>query len=135
MKIALAQLNFCVGDIENNARRMMAEIACINADIIVFPELALTGYPPEDLFFRSNFNDRCEKALQEIIHVTNDKIVIVGYPNQVNTFHYNKAAVIQHQKIIANYTKQKLPNYTVFDEERYFKPGNSPCIFSLHHSR
>lgn len=131
MKIAMAQLNFCVGDIENNADRIIKITQENDADLIVFPELALTGYPPEDLLFRAECDERCERALQKIIINTSKKAIIVGYPKRIGKKIYNKAVVIQHQKIIADYAKHALPNYTVFDEKRYFTAGEKSCVFEF----
>lgn len=131
MKIALAQLNFLVGDIDGNAQHIIDTVQKTNADLIIFPELALTGYPPEDLLFRPGFYKRCERALKRIIENTQEKTIIIGYPEKQDEKIYNKAAVIHQQKIIADYTKQELPNYTVFDEKRYFTAGNTPCVFEF----
>lgn len=133
MKIVIAQLNFLVGDIYGNADRIIRETHHITekhcADLIVFPELTLSGYPPEDLLFRPGFYTRCERALSHIINHVTDTAIIIGLPQKINEKCYNKALVIQHKKIIAEYAKQELPNFTVFDEKRYFTPGNQPCVF------
>ncbi|HLB56919.1 MAG TPA: NAD+ synthase [Coxiellaceae bacterium] len=131
MKIALAQLNFLVGDIDGNADRIIQESKKISADLIVFPELALTGYPPEDLLFRPGFYKRCQRALHRIAENIGKKNIIIGYPESNHKTHYNKAALICDGKIIADYAKQELPNYTVFDEKRYFSAGDKSCVFEL----
>jgi len=135
MKIAIAQLNFLVGDIDGNAERIITEtnrIASENTlDLVVFPELALCGYPPEDLLFRPGFYKRCERALSHIAENIGKTAIIVGYPESDGGKLYNKAALIQHGKIIADYAKQELPNFTVFDEKRYFTPGVKPCVFEI----
>jgi len=132
--IALAQLNLLVGDIEGNAKKIIAYAERardeLHADVIVFPELAITGYPPEDLLFRPALYDRVHKALAFIQQVQ-DIIIIVGYPDQVDDKNYNAAAVIHNGQIIARYFKQYLPNYGVFDEVRYFTPAHEPCIIDL----
>lgn len=135
LKIAVAQLNFLVGDIYGNANRIIQETNQITkthaADLVIFPELALCGYPPEDLLFRPGFYRRCERALALIQEHIGKTGIIIGYPDCIDKKIYNKAAVIQNGKIIAQYTKQELPNYTVFDEKRYFTAGNKPCVFEL----
>ncbi|PIZ03848.1 MAG: NAD+ synthase [Gammaproteobacteria bacterium CG_4_10_14_0_8_um_filter_38_16] len=131
MKIALAQLDFLVGDIHGNAQRIIDETKKTSADLIVFPELALCGYPPEDLLFRPAFYAQCEAALKKIIDNTQHKTIIVGYPEKQGTTYYNKACVIQDGSMIADYAKQVLPNDTVFDEKRYFTAGEKPCVFTL----
>lgn len=134
MKIALAQINLHVGNIEKNVKHVVEIIRSLEdkADLIVFPELTLCGYPPEDLLLRTSFYKDCENALQQIKNISTKSAVIVGYPEKIDKKNYNAAAVIQHQKIIASYQKQKLPNYTVFDEKRYFKKGHQSCVFNLH---
>ena len=135
MKIALAQLNMHVGNIKKNTDKIIALIkktqAECSADLIVFPELALCGYPPEDLLLRPHFYLECEVALKKIQAETKEVAIIIGYPEKINNQHYNAAAVIQDQKIIAHYQKQILPNYTVFDEKRYFTEGSKPCVFEF----
>src|SRR3990167_3087269 len=135
VNIAIAQLNFLVGDIEGNAEKIIVETKNISKqasiDLIIFPELAITGYPPEDLLFRPALYERIHVVLQKIQSEIKNTTVIVGYPEKINDIIYNKAVVIQHGKIIANYDKQKLPNYMVFDEKRYFTAGNQPCVFTL----
>lgn len=135
LTIALAQLNTYVGDIPGNtqkviqyAQRAATELA---ADAIVFPELTLTGYPPEDLLLRPSLDLRIERALAEIMAANLSPAVIVGYPKRVDGALFNMAGVIQGGKLVAEYAKQWLPNYQVFDEKRYFAAGNRPCVFML----
>ena len=132
LTIALAQCNFLVGDIDGNADRIIAITTKYseekNIDLIVFPELALSGYPPEDLLFRPGFYKRCERAMSHIIKSTKDTAIIIGYPARDSNLLFNKAAFIYQGKIIADYAKQELPNYTVFDEKRYFTPGEKSCV-------
>ena len=136
MKIAVAQLNFLVGDIDENAERIIQETKKIatdfQADLVVFPELALTGYPPEDLLFRPGFYKRCHRAMEYIKENIDQTAIIIGYPDKIDGKIYNKAAAIHQHKIIADYAKQELPNYTVFDEKRYFAAGNQACVFEFH---
>lgn len=133
--IVVAQINLLVGDIKGNAERIIVETQKAKkkwkADIVVFPELALSSYPPEDLLLRPGFYTRCEKALEEIEKSSDETIIVLGYPNKVGMKYFNMAAVIQNGHKIATYAKQDLPNYTVFDEMRYFSPGNSPCVFNV----
>ena len=130
-----AQINPLVGDINGNAERIIDVTRQAyeehKADVVLFPELTLSGYPPEDLLLRSGFYTRCNEAMEKIVRATKDTTIIVGYPDKEGEFCYNKAAVIQDGKIIATYAKHLLPNYTVFDEKRYFEPGTIPCVFNL----
>ncbi len=134
MKIALAQINCIVGDIQGNANKILdyADRASQNgASLIITPELALSGYPPEDLLFRDDFNHACEQALVVLAGQLSAGItLLIGHPHSKNSKLYNAASVIEHGKIIATYHKQILPNYSVFDEERYFKAGDASLVFS-----
>ena len=133
--VALAQLDFVVGDVIGNARRIVesAEHARddLGADLIVFPELALSGYPPEDLLFHSGFKNRIANALADIREASQGIAVLIGFPDYSEDGIYNAAAVWQDGKELARYHKQLLPNYSVFDEERYFESGKHPAVFSL----
>lgn len=137
LTIVGAQINFLVGDINGNAKKIIAESKRAaeknNADIIVFPELALSGYPPEDLLFRPGFYTRCHKALQQICEATKTlkTLLIVGHPEKSDDKNYNMASVIHKGKIQHQYAKQDLPNYEVFDEKRYFSAKHSPCVFDV----
>ncbi|MGD9391230.1 MAG: NAD+ synthase, partial [Thioalkalispiraceae bacterium] len=101
------------------------------ADAVVFPELALTGYPPEDLLLREGMYERLERAMHRLVRSINDITVIVGYPERAGEGVYNAAAVIRDKKIRAVAHKQNLPNYSVFDEKRYFIPGQAPCVVEI----
>src|SRR3989344_8550984 len=133
--IVSAQINLLVGDIEKNTDRVIAEAHHARkkskADLIIFPELTLTGYPPEDLLFRGELYERIERALNKIKEEVKDIAVIVGYSQKQGEFYYNKAALIHNQKLITSYAKQKLPNYNVFDEKRYFTKGSGSCIITI----
>lgn len=137
MKLALAQINLRVGNTAANVERLIAEIKKIeseqSAELLLFPELSICGYPPEDLLLRRDFYSQCQAGLAKIQEATETITVIVGYPENINGKHYNAAAVIQKGNIIAHYRKQKLPNYHVFDEKRYFESGTDACIFILNH--
>ncbi len=133
LSVQIAQLNFLVGDIEGNAQRVieLAQAAQPDVQAIVFPELALTGYPPEDLLLRDDFIQRVELALQKVQAAAGETCLILGYPRRVNGLLYNMAGVFQKGEIIVEYQKQLLPNYSVFDEKRYFTPGNRAATFEL----
>ncbi len=132
MKIAIAQMNATVGDLSGNVARI-AEFASrahrSGADLLVTPELALCGYPPEDLLLRDDFLEACEEALRDLAARVRDITLVVGHPRAEEGKRYNSASVMQGGKIHAVYDKYRLPNYTVFDEERYFEPGTKPCVF------
>ncbi len=135
LRIVMAQQDFLVGAIDANAERILA--ACgqarneMAADVIVFPELALTGYPPEDLLFRAHFIDQVEHAMQRLCEGISGITAIVGYPLRQADGLYNAAAVIRDGGVAAVYRKQHLPNYGVFDEKRYFRPGAASCIVDI----
>jgi NAD+ synthase (glutamine-hydrolysing) len=150
LRVGLAQLNTVVGDIDGNASRIIELIAQASAsgcDVVAFPELAITGYPPEDLLLRSGFVADVGRALERIVASTGTCTAIVGYVEQGsetrsgNDAHdgettgartasrsalYNAAAVCRDGSLISNYRKRELPNYSVFDEARYFVPGEGP---------
>ena len=133
LSIQIAQLNFLVGDIEGNAQRVIDAAHAVDSDIraIVFPELALTGYPPEDLLLRDDFILRVESALEVIKAAAGETYLILGYPRRLQGHLYNMAGVFHKGEIIVEYQKQLLPNYSVFDEKRYFSPGNQAATFEL----
>ncbi|WP_347989994.1 NAD+ synthase [Methylomonas sp. AM2-LC] len=134
LKIALAQLNFTVADIKLNTAKIIAavnEAKSQQADIIVFSELCVTGYPPEDLLFRTDFIRQAAEAVQEIIAQVQGIDVVLGYPKQQNQCLYNVAIVCRNGDVIAEYSKNALPNYGVFDEQRYFTAGDETVLFYL----
>jgi NAD+ synthase (glutamine-hydrolysing) len=134
VKIAIAQINCTVGDLAGNVARIVEfanRARAQSADLLVTPELALCGYPPEDLLLRDDFYRNCDAALQRLAAQVNGIVVVVGYPRQIGRKRYNAASVIQNGRIIATYHKHTLPNYTVFDEERYFDSDDAPCVFQL----
>lgn len=135
VRIVLAQLNLRVGDIRGNLQRLVdAAIHArdeLRADAIIFPELALSGYPPEDLLLRSGMQQRIAGALEELAARVPDIHMLVGYPWQADGQCFNRAAVLAGGEILATYDKQKLPNYKVFDEKRYFADGSSPCVVDI----
>ena len=122
LRIAMAQINPVVGDIQGNMDKIKNYIKQAqehNVDVITFPELALTGYPPEDLLFKRHFIDDIKKHLQEITQFTKGITAIIGLAREENGL-LNSAAVIHDRKMINYYDKKLLPNYGVFDEKRYF---------------
>lgn len=135
LKAVLAQLNFVVGDIEENTQKVIdtARLAIQQheADVVTFPELTVTGYPPEDLLLRPSLTLRVEKAIQRILDANLAIFCVVGFPEKKGLQLFNSLAVIRGGEIIAKYRKQHLPNYQVFDEHRYFDEGDSPCVINI----
>lgn len=135
LKVALAQINPIVGDIPGNARLVIETLVKardeLNADVVVFPELVLCGYPPEDLLLRSSIQIRIEKALQTVAAACEGIVAVIGYPWREGGKLYNMAGVIQNGQLIGQYAKNCLPNYQVFDEKRYFEEGDSPCVVEI----
>lgn len=136
LKIALAQINTRVGDCHANASRVieMVERARkeIDARLVVFPELTISGYPPEDLLLRNDFVDSCERELARIATQVGNVAVMIGTPGRDADGHLqNQAVVIDQGRIVARYAKRALPNYGVFDEKRYFRKGQSPLVVSI----
>ena len=135
ISVVMAQLNFLVGDIDFNSSLIIEKakeaIQENSADIIAYPELALTGYPPEDLLFRPSLSIRIEKALQRIRDENLAAYLVIGYPERVGNKLFNSLAIIRHGKQVANYRKQHLPNYQVFDEQRYFDSGTDVCLLEI----
>lgn len=134
LTLLMAQMNPTLGAINNNTAQILETINHHQEQhaIIVFPELALTGYPPEDLLFHEQFYTDCEIALQTIAASVDDCHVIIGHPSHINGKNYNSASVYYKKQRIALYHKQALPDYGVFDEKRYFTAGETnPCIFNI----
>jgi NAD+ synthase (glutamine-hydrolysing) len=160
-KVCLAQLNFVVGDVQGNARRIIQaahEAHAQGAQMVVTPELALCGYAAEDLFLRPAFLDACDDALALVCRETahlNGLTVVVGHPQRHDllsqapdgwageasggvrgrsvsvTCLHNAASVVQSGKVVHTYAKQMWPNYQVFDERRYFTPGDRTLVFDV----
>ena len=126
-RIAIAQVDLCVGDIDGNTALILEYISrardCAGADTVIFPELALTGYPPEDLLLRPHFHVQVERALQRVRRGAEGINVILGYPLEKGTNLFNSCSLIKDQEIVTTYHKRNLPNYGVFDEKRYFSKG------------
>ena len=135
LRLVLAQLDFLVGDVAGNAARMAAAAARardeLHADGIVFPELALTGYPPEDLLLRPAMDDRVRAGLAQLVAAARGIDLIVGYPRRVQDRLYNAVSLLRDGAVVATYHKQLLPNYSVFDEKRYFSAGSEPCVVPM----
>ncbi|MRR49629.1 MAG: NAD+ synthase [Rhodocyclaceae bacterium] len=133
VKVALAQINCTVGDLAGNARRILdaAERALhLGADLLLTPELAICGYPPEDLLLRPDFHRACERELAQLARRT-PLPLLVGHPLQIGDRRYNAASLLRGGAIEATYRKNRLPNSAVFDEERYFNAGEEPCVIEL----
>ena len=136
MKILLAQLNNTVGDIEGNiskACKVLDEAYDQNTDLVVFSELYLSGYPPEDLVLKKSFVQECRKGLNKLVLYSEEKKLglIVGLPIYENDNLYNAVAIVDSGKIIGFSKKVNLPNYSVFDEKRVFNSNDNPCIFDF----
>jgi NAD+ synthase (glutamine-hydrolysing) len=133
VRVALAQINPTVGDLAGNERKIGDQIARareLQADIVVFPELAVPGYPPEDLLLKPSFVAANLACLKRIAERTNGITAVVGFVDRTDDL-YNAAAVLHEGRVAAVYHKAYLPNYAVFDEERYFRAGDRPLVFSL----
>ena len=137
LRIALAQFDFPVGAVASNAARITALIAeardVHRADVVLFPELAVSGYPPEDLLIRPSFLADCDAALRAIATDVHGIVAVVGWPESAGAVVYNAASVLRDGRIEATYRKRELPNYAVFDERRYFAvdPDGAPCVFDV----
>ena len=134
VRIAMVQHNFHVGDINGNARliiELARRAAEQKADLAVFPELALVGYPPEDLLYRPGFINRVNSAVETIKRSVTGIDIVFGLPAERQGKLYNSAMWLRDGECLAEYHKQSLPNYSVFDEVRYFSPGNETCVVTL----
>jgi len=133
IKIQIAQFNPIVGDIKKNTQKMLnlvTEAADVGAHLIVFPEMSLTGYPPEDLLFRDGFMTQVEDEIDYLCDSIPSQIsVLFGAPSRNDVSLFNSAYCIQNNRISHIYHKQELPNYGVFDEKRYFSSGNQSFVF------
>src|SRR5882672_8579635 len=134
VKIAIAQINCTVGDLAGNAAKILEyceRARSAGAALMLTPELALCGYPPEDLLLRDGFYRDCGAALAGLARRVSGITLVVGHPHQSEGRRHNAASVAQDGRILGTYFKHALPNYTVFDEERYFEPGDRPCVFQV----
>ncbi len=135
VKVALAQIDLIVGDVAGNTAKIIdhAQRArdADGADIVVFPELAICGYPPEDLLFHAGLRHDVEAAVAKIRDAVFGIAILVGFPEYDGEHIYNACAVLHDGKVVARYRKHLLPNYAVFDEKRYFEPGRQAAVFRL----
>ncbi len=134
VRLALAQMNFTVGDVEGNTRRILEWLDKAReqrADLVLFPEMAISGYPAEDLLLKTDFIAANARALDRIRDASKDITLVVGLPWADDYDVYNAAAVLQDQRIVGVYRKHFLPNYGVFDEDRYFGRGNVSPVFDF----
>jgi len=135
LQIVMAQSNLLVGAIQENTNRIIAvtqdAIREHGADLVVFPELSLTSYPPEDLLLRPSIKNRIDAALDRIRQARLPTCVVVGFPDKQPEGLFNALCVIRNGETLATYHKQCLPNYQVFDERRYFEPGHKPCVIDV----
>lgn len=134
MQIALAQHDFLVGDIAGNQRKalgLIGQAKAAGADLLLFPELALAGYPPEDLLLRPGFRRAAVEAVRAVARAVSGIDVVIGHPWTENGQHYNAVSWLRDGQVIGRYFKQCLPNYGVFDERRYFTAGEQPLVIDL----
>jgi NAD+ synthetase len=133
LRIAIAQLNATVGDLAGNAARIIEfaqRAQAAGADVMLTPELALCGYPPEDLLLRPDFYRACAVELEQLARQL-PLPTVVGHPLQLGERRFNAASLLAEGQIKATYCKHRLPNYEVFDEERYFDAGSAPCVVAI----
>ena len=138
LRLALAQINSSVGDLTANARKIIEfshRAEAQGADLVIFPELAITGYPPEDLLLKSKFITDNRIALNQIKSGIKDIIAVVGFVDKKGKDIFNSAAVIYKGKVYGIYHKACLPNYGVFDEKRYFKSGEICTVYKIGNTR
>ena len=135
LRIVMAQLNMLVGDIEGNAEQVITAARRardeFQADAIVFPELTLSGYPPEDLLLRAGLHNRVLAALEQVNQEVSGIDLVLGYPHAASHGLYNAASLLRDGHTVATYHKHHLPNYSVFDEKRYFAEGREPCVVEI----
>lgn len=135
LRVVMGQFNLLVGDVPGNVEKVLAATARardeFKAQLVVFPELTLTGYPPEDLLFHSALRHEVEAGVARVRDAARGIHVLIGYPLYENGHIYNVSGVFGDGKLKAQYRKQELPNYSVFDEKRYFTPGDAACLFEI----
>lgn len=134
MRIAIAQNNYTVGDIRHNLeliKSSLKQAESDNADIIVFSELSLCGYPPEDLLLRPDLYTIIDGAIEELLSLNSSVAMVIGHPIKEPEGLFNVATVIHQKNVLVQYRKQLLPNYSVFDEKRYFESGSEDCVFDF----
>ena len=138
LRIAIAQINCIVGDFSGNAERILTasqRAAALGADLLLTPELALCGYPPEDLLLRPDFYRSAATELHRLAEqakrLAPGLAILVGHPEDRHGKRYNAASLLRDGRIETTYRKHRLPNYEVFDEERYFTPGTEACVIEI----
>lgn len=137
LSLCMAQLDFTVGALHSNTSLILKTVAeqSHKHDIIVFPELAITGYPPEDLLLRADHQEAVDNAVEQISAAASDCVVIVGHPSKVGEQLFNVVSVLHRGECLLRYKKQRLPNTGVFDEQRYFVPGDEGQVFEWQGNR
>lgn len=133
LQLAVAQLNPVLGDLAGNAARILSHAMRAGADgatLLVTPELSICGYPPEDLLFRRDFRRACAEAVRALAREVTGISLLVGHPHEQDGKLHNAVSLLDNGQIVATYLKQRLPNYQVFDEARYFAAGTAPLVFS-----
>ncbi len=135
MKLGLAQLNTRVGATEANTEKVLAAAAKardeLGCDLVLFPELTLSGYPPEDLLLHAGLRKRVEAGLKTVLDEVHGIAVYIGFPEYADDVIYNSAALLRDGRVLATHRKRVLPNYAVFDEKRYFQPGHEATVVEL----
>ncbi|WP_041296143.1 NAD+ synthase [Kangiella koreensis] len=134
MRIAIAQNNYTVGDIQRNLELIKSSVKQAeldNADIVVFSELSLCGYPPEDLLLRPDLYTIIDNAVEDLLALDSQVAMVIGHPIKEAEGLFNVATVIHRGQLLVQYKKQLLPNYSVFDEKRYFESGSEDCVFEF----
>ncbi|MDZ7374037.1 MAG: NAD+ synthase [candidate division KSB1 bacterium] len=134
LRLALAQINVTVGDLEGNSARIrqaLTRARALGADLVAFPELAVTGYPPEDLLLRRSFVDSSRRMIEDLASYTTGLVAIIGFPEAREDGLHNAAAVLFNGQWVTTYRKVHLPNYGVFDEARYFRPGHEALVIEF----
>src|ERR1700723_1192603 len=136
VRCVMAQLNLVVGDVDGNTSRIVAAANeardRYRADLVMLPELAVSGYPPEDLLFHSGMRLQVARSLERLKQEVRGITLIAGYPEYAGAKIFNSAIVIRDGRVLANHRKACLPNYRVFEEKRYFTPGTEPTIIDVH---
>jgi NAD+ synthase (glutamine-hydrolysing) len=139
VRCVMAQLNLVVGDVDGNTSRIVAAANeardRYRADLVMLPELAVSGYPPEDLLFHSGMRLQVASSLERLKQEVRGITLIAGYPEYSGAMIFNSAIVIRDGRVLANHRKACLPNYRVFDEKRYFTPGTDPTIIEINGMR
>lgn len=140
IRLVVAQINPLVGDVPGNTQQIIDAVRRSerehSADVVIFPELTLMAYPPEDLLLRDSVGPRVQRGLKRLLTAGFQATVVVGYPRVENStdgrlYLYNSAGVIHNGRLVAEYDKQVLPNYQVFDDKRYFSPGRQSCVVDV----